>query len=81
MSITIRRALGGVLAVLAVVSVSVAGREEGVRSQASTSSPDTTAAQAPASPRPEDIYPGSRNRLPLVERESLDELGKALFES
>ena len=78
MNITIRRALGGVLVVLVVVSVRVAGREEGVRSQASNSSPDTTA--APASPQPGDIYPESRNRLPLVERESLDELGKALFD-
>ena len=80
MSITIRGAFGGVLVVLVVVSVSVAGREEGARSQASNSSPDATAAQAPASPQPGDIYPESRNRLPLVERESLDKLGQALFD-
>ena len=62
------------------VSASMAGRGEGVRSQSGNSGPDATAAQAPAIPRPGDVYPESRNRLPLVERESLDELGRTLFD-
>ena len=46
----------------------------------SNSSPDAAAAQTPASARSGDIDPESRNRLPLVEREGLDELGRALFD-
>lgn len=69
MNSTIRTAFGGVLAGLVVISLSLAGREEGA-----------TAAQAPASPRPGGISPDSRNRLPVVTRESLDELGKTLYD-
>ena len=68
MSFTIRGVLGGVLVVLVAVSASVAGREEGA------------AAQAPAGPWPGDIDPESRNRLPIVDRDSLDELGQGLFD-
>lgn len=80
MSITIRRALGGVLVVLVAVSASVAGRVEGARTPASNASSDTTAVQAPAGPWPSDIDPESRNRLPIVDRDSLDELGQGLFD-
>ena len=80
MSVTIRRKYGGVLAVLVVASVSVGGREEGRWSMASKSNPDAAAAQTPAGPRPGDIDPESLNRLPIVERDSLDELGRSLFD-
>lgn len=46
----------------------------------SNSSSDAAAAQTPVSPQPGDIDPESRNRLPLVERKGLDELGRALFD-
>lgn len=78
MSITIRRAFGGVLAGLLLVSVSVAGCEEGRQSMAPSSSPD--AAQAQTSIQPSDIDPDSRSRLPIVERDSLNELGQRLFD-
>lgn len=77
MNSTIRTAFGGALVVL---SLGLAGREEGARSQATNSSPDATAAQTPASPLPSGIYPQSGNRLPLITRESLDELGKTLYD-
>jgi 4-carboxymuconolactone decarboxylase len=69
MRITIRNVCGGVLAVLVVVSVSVAGQQE-----------EVSAAQTLTSPGPDGIYPDSRNRLPIVDRESLDELGRTLFD-
>ena len=80
MHITIGRAFGGVLVVLVAASVSVAGRDEGRSFQVSSSRPDAAAAQAPASARPSDIDPDPRKRLPVVERESLDDVGKALFD-
>ena len=42
--------------------------------------PDATAAQTPASPLPIGIHPESGNRLPLIQRESLDEPGKTLYD-
>ena len=80
MGISIRRACGGVVVILVVASVSVAGRQKGVRPMANNSSSDATAAQSSAGPQPGDIDPESRNRLPIVERDSLDELGKRLFD-
>jgi 4-carboxymuconolactone decarboxylase len=80
MSITIRTAFGGVLVGLVIGGVSLAAREEAKGSQVSSSSPDARAAQTPASSRPSDIDPESRNRLPVAERESLDDVGKALFD-
>lgn len=77
MSSTIRTASGGVLV---IICLSLAGCEDVGRSQASTSSPDATATQTAASPLPSGIYPESRNRLPLIQRESLDELGKTLYD-
>ena len=50
MSITTRRAFGGVLVGLIAVGASVAGRVEGARIRASDASPGTTAVQAPAGP-------------------------------
>ena len=42
--------------------------------------PDARAAQTPASPVPSGIHPESGNRLPLIQRESLDEPGKTLYD-
>ena len=80
MGISIRRACGVVVVILVVASVSVAGRQKGVRPMANNSSSDATAAQSSAGLQPGDIDPESRNRLPIVERDSLDELGKRLFD-
>ena len=80
MRITIRRSFGGVLVLMVAVSVGLAAREEGRASQGINASPNTGAAQTPASARPRDIDPESRNRLPVVARESLDDVGKALFD-
>lgn len=54
------------------------GREEGARPQAGNSSSDADAAQTAASPLPGGIYPESGNRLPLIQRESLDD--KTLYD-
>jgi len=42
--------------------------------------PPVRATQAPAAAYPADIHPDSRNRLPLVKRENLDELGRKLYD-
>ncbi len=42
--------------------------------------PDARAAQTQASPLPGGIHPESGNRLPLIQRESLDAPGKALYD-
>lgn len=41
---------------------------------------DARAAHTPASPPPAGIHPESGNRLPLIQRESLDEPGKTLYD-
>jgi len=42
--------------------------------------PDARAAHTPAGPVPGGIHPESGNRLPLIQRESLDESGRALYD-
>jgi 4-carboxymuconolactone decarboxylase len=41
---------------------------------------EAAAAQTPARPRPSDIDPGSDSRLPVAKRDSLDDLGKSLYD-
>jgi 4-carboxymuconolactone decarboxylase len=48
----------------------------GLQAQATTGRP----APAPAASYPRDIDPASRNRLPIVTRADMDELGKRLFD-
>lgn len=55
-------------------------REAVVRLHASNVSVNPAAAQTSASPPSSDIDTGSGSRLPLVKRESLDELGKTLYD-
>lgn len=62
------------LTVFLVVSLA---HEAGARS---ASSRVGGAEQTAALSYPTDIYPESRNRLPLIKRENLDELGKTLFD-
>ena len=43
--------------------------------------PVSSSAVAPAAaPLPKDVYPESRNRLPLPKREDMDDYGKAVFD-
>jgi 4-carboxymuconolactone decarboxylase len=39
-----------------------------------------SAVPPPAAPLPADVYPDSRNRLPLPKRDDMDDAGKALFD-
>ena len=43
--------------------------------------PPTSVASGLSSSLPADVYPDSRNRLPVVRRESLDESGRNLFDA
>jgi 4-carboxymuconolactone decarboxylase len=40
----------------------------------------SSAVAPPATPLPKDVYPESRNRLPLPKREDMDDYGKAVFD-
>jgi 4-carboxymuconolactone decarboxylase len=55
-------------------------REAVARLQASSVTVDAAATQTSPSARPRDIDPGSDNRLPVVKREGLDQLGTKLFD-
>jgi 4-carboxymuconolactone decarboxylase len=55
-------------------------REAVVRLQASNVNADPAATQTSPRPVPSDIDAGSGSRLPVVKRESLDELGKTLHD-
>ena len=49
-------------------------------SQVASSPGGGTSAAAAEAPLPKDVYPDSRNRLPLVKREDLDERGKKVYD-
>jgi 4-carboxymuconolactone decarboxylase len=63
-----------------IFGLGMIAREAVVRLQASKVTAGSAAAQTPASPLPSDIDPGSGSRLPVVKRESLDELGQTLYD-
>jgi 4-carboxymuconolactone decarboxylase len=60
--------------------IGMIAREAVGRLQASNVTADPAAAQTPASALPGDVDTGSGSRLPVVKRESLDELGKTLYD-
>ena len=62
--------------------------QNGAPSQASSQSasrasgaPSQTTSQATAAEYPDDVYPDSRNRLPLIQREEMDEQGQTAYDS
>ena len=55
-------------------------REAVVRLQAGGITSDPAAAQTPAGQQPNPIDPGSGNRLPVAQRDGLDELGRTLYD-
>jgi 4-carboxymuconolactone decarboxylase len=63
-----------------VFGLGMIAREAMVRLQASSAVTNPVATQTPAARASGEIDPGSDNRLPLVKRDSLDELGKTLFD-
>ena len=65
---------------LLIAAFVVAGCGSGPSSPAAANSQAEAAAPQAAAQLPADVYPDSRNRLPLVKREDLDERGKKVFD-
>ncbi len=49
--------------------------------QASSQTSSQASSQTSAAEFPDDVYPDSRNRLPLIQREDMDEQGKKAYDS
>ncbi len=63
----------------AIAGMFLGGMIHSIRAQA----PSNTASSAAASaepPLPKDVYPDSRNRLPLLKRDDLDDYGKSVYD-
>ena len=77
MSSTVRTVSIGILIVLALSSLE--GRDTAA-SQAGSTSTTASTAQMSAGVLRNGVYPESGNRLPLVKRDDLDDLGKTLYD-
>ncbi len=78
----------GVFLLVAGTWVAVGCGQNGAPSQASSQpaspasgSPSQATPQASAAAYPDDVYPNSRNRLPLIQREDMDEQGQKAYDS
>ncbi len=78
----------GVFLLVAGTWAAVGCGQNGAPSQASSQpaspasgAPSQAASQATAAAYPDDVYPDSRNRLPLIQREEMDEQGQKAYDS